>query len=125
MKYGNEDEVWTRFDVMKKNVRVLILPSATKHTSIPIKEAKLKCVKNLIEVCSIQISLVLQPSDGGEMHLQKQMKVKLTNRTHLDAHSSHIFVSDVNKYYMYINSMIKLLCQYLLHSNELVGRTTT
>ena len=48
VKYGSEDELWTRFGVLKKNV--LTLPSAPKHASpIPIKEAKLKDVKSLVE----------------------------------------------------------------------------
>ena len=47
VKYGNNEEEWTKF---KKNAKELTLPSGQKYAKpLPVKPAKLKDVKVLVE----------------------------------------------------------------------------
>jgi len=50
VKYGAEDEEWSKFEIMKKSTRELTLPSSSKHSGmLPLKPAKVTDVKFLVE----------------------------------------------------------------------------
>jgi hypothetical protein len=50
VKYGIEDEDWSKFDILKKNARDLTLPLGRKYTEpLPVKPAKISDVKTLVQ----------------------------------------------------------------------------